>query len=77
MRRAEEVRIVENRLSWFDWKRYSNRQERRMLMGGMVGSLAYEEKLRGFLPLLEICAKVHLGKNTSFGLGKIRSQEAR
>ncbi|RLB15127.1 MAG: CRISPR-associated protein Cas6 [Deltaproteobacteria bacterium] len=71
VRRAEEVGVVKNSLSWFDWQRYSNRHERKMLMGGMVGSIVYEGRLGEFLPLLNICSKVHLGKNTSFGLGKI------
>lgn len=75
VRRAEEVRIAENRLSWFDWQRYSNRQERKMLMGGIVGSILYEGSLEEFLPLLELCSKVHLGKNTSFGLGKMKIME--
>lgn len=72
VKRAEEVRIAENNLSWFDWRRYSNRHERKMLMGGIVGSIVYEGRLGEFLPLLDLCAKLHLGKNTSFGLGKIR-----
>jgi len=75
VKRAEDVRIVENRLSWFDWQRYSNRHERKMLMGGVVGSILYEGRLGEFLPLLDICSKVHLGKNTSFGLGKMKMME--
>ncbi|MBW1924972.1 MAG: CRISPR system precrRNA processing endoribonuclease RAMP protein Cas6 [Deltaproteobacteria bacterium] len=71
VRRAEDVTMVRNDLSWFDWQRYSNRHERRMLMGGMVGSVVYEGRLGEFMPLLELSSKVHLGKNTSFGLGKM------
>ncbi|MBW2102778.1 MAG: CRISPR system precrRNA processing endoribonuclease RAMP protein Cas6, partial [Deltaproteobacteria bacterium] len=56
--------------------RYSNRHERRMLMGGMVGSVVYEGRLGEFMPLLELSSKVHLGKNTSFGLGKMDVTEA-
>jgi len=69
--RAGEVRIVENALRWFDWKRYSNRQERKMFMGGMLGSVTYEGDLGEYLSLIQFCEKVHIGKNTSFGLGKI------
>ena len=69
--KAKDVRVTENSLRWFDWRRYSNRQERKMFMGGMLGSVAYGGKLGDFFPLLEFCEKVHLGKNTSFGLGKI------
>jgi hypothetical protein len=75
--RAGDVRIVDNGLRWFDWKRYSNRQERKMFMGGMLGSVTYEGNLGEYLPLLDFCEKVHLGKNTSFGLGKIHAQAAK
>jgi len=74
--RAADVRLSENALRWFDWKRYSNRQERKMFMGGMLGSATYEGELGEYLPLLHFCEKVHLGKNTSFGLGKIQVQAA-
>ena len=70
--RAENVRIAENALEWFDWRRYSNRQERSMFMGGMVGSIVYEGSLEEYLPILSFCERVHLGKNTSFGLGKVK-----
>ncbi len=73
--RATGVRNIDNSLRWFDWKRYSNRQERKMFMGGMMGSVTYEGKLNEYLPLLDFCEKVHLGKNTSFGLGKIKVQK--
>lgn len=70
--RAGDVHIVDNSLRWYDWKRYSNRQERKMFMGGMLGSITYEAKLGEYLPFFDFCEKVHLGKNTSFGLGKIK-----
>ncbi len=70
--RAEAVRIQHNGLRWFDWRRYSNRQERKMFMGGLVGNVTYAGDLGEFLPLIEFSEKAHLGKNTSFGLGKIQ-----
>ncbi|MDQ7837995.1 MAG: CRISPR system precrRNA processing endoribonuclease RAMP protein Cas6 [Thermodesulfobacteriota bacterium] len=69
--RAQAVEIVEADLRWLDWERYSNRQETRMLMGGMSGSITYSGELREFLPVLRVCEEVHLGKQTTFGLGKI------
>ncbi len=71
VRRAQAVEIVESDLRWLDWERYSNRQEMKMLMGGMIGSVTYAGDLREFLPVLRICEEVHLGKQTTFGLGKI------
>lgn len=74
VKRAKDVRMVAADLNWFDWRRYSQRQDKGMLMGGMVGSVIYEGKLGAYMPLVDFCTKVHLGKQTSFGLGKIMVQ---
>lgn len=74
VKRAETVQIVDTNLGWFDWKRYSHRQDKSMLMGGIVGSVIFEGKIGEYLPLIEFCSKVHLGKQTSFGLGKIKTE---
>ena len=71
---AQGVATVRADLSWFDWKRYSSRQDRQMLMGGMLGSVVYENVPAAYLPLVDFCQAVHLGKQTAFGLGKVRSQ---
>ena len=42
-----------------------------MLMGGIIGEVSYSGDLTEFLPLVRFCEKVHIGKQTSFGLGKI------
>ena len=68
---AREVKIIDNNLKWFDWRRYSLRQDRSMFMGGLVGSVTYEGKIAEYLPFIEFCTRVHVGKQTSFGLGKI------
>lgn len=72
--RAEKIRTSENHLRWWDWRRYSNRQERKMFMGGMAGRVTYEGDLEEYLPLIRFSEKVHLGKNTSFGLGKLKAE---
>ena len=76
VKKAKEVKIVDDDLSWFDWRRYSFRQDKAMLMGGMVGSVTYEGDMDEYMPLIEFCSKVHLGKQTSFGLGKIQAEIA-
>ncbi len=72
--RAKQVRIVDNKLKWFDWRRYSQRQEQGMNMGGLVGSVIYEGKIGEFMPFVDFCSKVHIGKQTTFGLGKINAE---
>lgn len=64
------VRVAESHLVWQDWERYSNRQQRRMKLGGFIGSVCYEGELGPFLPLIALGQYLHLGKNTTFGMGK-------
>ncbi len=69
--RAMDVQVMESSIRWFDWRRYSNRQEQAMFMGGMVGEVTYADVPGEYLPILSFCQEVHLGKQTTFGLGKI------
>lgn len=68
--RAKDVTIVTRRLQWYDWERYSARQQVRMKMGGFVGHVTYAGNLAPFLPFLRLGAMVHVGKGATFGLGK-------
>lgn len=70
--RAEAVTATTSSCRWTEIERYSNRQKRAMRMGGITGSITYEgDNLAEFVPLLRYCEVVHLGKETSFGLGRI------
>ena len=73
-KRAQSVSIAKSDLKWFDWRRYSQRQDRAMLMGGMTGAITYAGKIGEYMPLVDFCSKVHLGKQTAFGLGKIKAE---
>ena len=68
--RAGKVRQVRSAVEWVDWERYSSRQDTRMKLGGFVGEVEYEGDLQEFVPLLKAGEAVHIGKATSFGLGK-------
>lgn len=74
VRRAGEVLCLESELRWQEIARYSNRQRSRMLFGGLVGGALYQGRIGEFLPLLSLAEEIHLGKQTSFGLGKIACQ---
>ena len=69
---AEQVRTVRRGLVWFDWKRYSARQDQKMSLGGFVGPIHFEGDATPFMPLLTIGEHLHAGKGTSFGLGRYR-----
>lgn len=77
VQRARNVIIVANALAWEDRRRYSLRQDQAMMMGGLVGSIAYAGDLDEYLPLIEFCARVHLGKQTAFGLGRFSAEASR
>jgi hypothetical protein len=68
--RARNIEIEKSSLQWYDWRRFSNRQDQAMLMGGMIGAVTYTGDLTEYLPLIRFCEKVHIGKQTTFGLGK-------
>lgn len=69
---CEGVEILEPRLAWADWERYSNRQQTKMTLGGFVGTLDLAGDLAPFLPLLRAVEVVHVGKGATFGLGRVR-----
>ncbi len=71
VRRAYDVAVVEDATRWKDWTRYSSRQKQAMQFGGLVGSVTYAGDLGEYLPLLEACKVLHVGKQSVFGLGRI------
>lgn len=70
--RASTVQIVSADLAWKELERYSARQKKRIPLGGLSGSVAYAGDFREYLPLMNFAVRAHLGKNTTFGLGKIQ-----
>jgi len=68
---AQNVKTEKSNIKWFDWRRYSNKQKEKMFFGGLLGDVIYEGNLSEFIPLFEFCQKTHIGKQTTFGLGKI------
>lgn len=68
--RAMKISLKKENLQWYDWERYSARQDAWMKLGGFVGDITFEGDLGEFLPYLKAGEFVHIGKGTSFGLGK-------
>lgn len=67
---AKKIRIKERHTGWYDWERYSSRQDTRMQLGGILGNVTYAGNLKQFLPFIVLGKYVHVGKGTTFGLGK-------
>ncbi|WP_432785086.1 hypothetical protein AAEX37_02015 [Oligella sp. MSHR50489EDL] len=55
-----------------DWKRYSNRQKQAMRLTGSVGRWVLKQVPEAWLPYVWVGQYLHVGKNTSFGLGAYR-----
>lgn len=72
IRRAKGVKIGESRLFWEQLSRYSGRQDARLSLSGLRGSVTYEGPVGEFLPLLRAGELCHVGKGTVFGLGMFR-----
>lgn len=59
-------------LHWFDWTRYSSRQQQEMTLGGVLGTWALRgdaDTLAQIYPWLWLGQWLHVGKNASMGLG--------
>lgn len=70
IQRAQDVIVKERDTHWHDWERYSARQDARMKMGGILGSVTFSGALSEFMPYLLLGEHLHVGKGTSFGLGR-------
>jgi hypothetical protein len=67
---AGDIETVDNNLYWYDWERYSKRQDTRMKFGGFKGRITFSGPVSPFLPFIKVGEYVHVGEKTSFGLGK-------
>jgi CRISPR/Cas system endoribonuclease Cas6 (RAMP superfamily) len=63
--------MISDQTQWFEFGRYSGRQDRKILLGGLVGQMVFEGDLKSHLPLLALTQVTGIGKATSFGFGQI------
>ena len=68
--KAKEVKVARSDLRWYDWERYSARQDEKLKMGEFVGEITFEGEIGPFMPLIKAGEVLHVGKGTGFGLGK-------
>lgn len=68
--KAGKVETRDRVTTWHDWERYSARQDTKMKMGGFVGRVSFKGELEDFMPFIRLGRILHVGKGTSFGLGK-------
>jgi hypothetical protein len=70
-KRAEAIESDKD-LRWRDWQRYSNRQQQKIALGGVVGRWKLSGDLAPFLPFLHLGQWLHVGKEATFGMGGYR-----
>ncbi|AMO56222.1 hypothetical protein GZ77_05260 [Endozoicomonas montiporae] len=61
-------------LRWQTVERYSSRQKQSMKLGGLLGSIQLDNLPAELMPWLKLGEYLHLGKNSSFGLGQYHLQ---
>lgn len=70
--RLSETLTDRQDLHWFDWTRYSSRQQQEMTLGGVLGRWTLHgeaDTLNEIWPWLWLGQWLHVGKNASMGLG--------
>ncbi|MDQ1328840.1 MAG: system precrRNA processing endoribonuclease protein Cas6 [Candidatus Poribacteria bacterium] len=70
--KSKTVDVLRWDLRWHDWTRYSSRQKELMKLGGFIGSVTYKGDFEKFMPFIALGEQIHIGKSTTFGLGKYR-----
>ncbi len=70
--RAKKITLESSELSWYDWERFPKKQRKKLKLGGFIGAARFSGDLDEFLPYLFAGELVHIGKGTSFGLGRYR-----
>jgi CRISPR-associated endoribonuclease Cas6 len=74
---SRAVEVQRSSLRWWDWGRYSARQETVMKLGGFVGEAEFAGgRLQDFLPLIAAGELLRIGSATSFGLGRYELVDA-
>ncbi|KUK13961.1 MAG: hypothetical protein XD52_0762 [bacterium 42_11] len=67
----DEVNIVSFSLNEGIFERFSHRQRRRIPFYGVMGSVKYKPVFAFLLPYLRAMRELHVGKNTTFGFGRV------
>lgn len=69
---AEEIEITREKLWVNHLERYSNRRKEKMDFSGLLGEIEYRGDMTPFVPWLFAAQTLHIGRNTTFGMGKIQ-----
>ncbi|WP_045217691.1 CRISPR system precrRNA processing endoribonuclease RAMP protein Cas6 [Desulfonatronovibrio magnus] len=62
---------IHSRIKWDDYSRFSNRQRKKVPMGGIVGDCSFVVDLPQMKKWLKCAELIHVGKGASMGLGRV------
>lgn len=69
---SSEIRTVTANLKVEELERYSNRLQEKMNFSGLLGEMEFAGDLTPFVPWLHVAEILHIGRNTTFGMGKVQ-----
>ena len=75
---AAQVQDARDELRWYDWTRFSSRQQQEMTLGGVLGRwrlAADSDTLAQLWPWLWLGQWLHVGKNATMGMGAYTLEE--
>lgn len=67
-----EIKTVKESLKIEELDRYSNRLQEKMNFSGLLGEMEFAGDLTPFVPWLYVAEILHIGRNTTFGMGKVQ-----
>lgn len=71
--RAASASVVRSTLRWWDLERYTERQDSKLRVGGLIGEVEYEGRvIDEFMPLVVAGEFLGVGTGTSLGLGEYK-----
>lgn len=69
---SSEISVVNEEWKLVTMNRYSNRTGEKMDFSGLMGEMCFEGPLTPFVPWLYAAQILHIGRNTTFGMGQIK-----
>ena len=69
---AARVPLLADETTWQDHSHGSRRSRHRLDLGGRIGRLVYGAQASWFFHILRAAEILHLGKNATFGSGRLR-----
>lgn len=69
---TSDVIIASDEMKWRSMARITNRQDKKLKIGGLVGSVTYKGNIGPYVQLLRLGELIGVGKSTVFGFGGYR-----